>query len=67
MDVQQTVLRVHHDSAISQYLGIAKVQYFIQKLVYEHKVALDALLAEFTPKVILEQRHNLQNTVIIEP
>ena len=66
MDVHQSVLRVHHESAVIQYLGVAKVQNFVQKLIYEHEVALDALLTEFPPKVVLEQRHNLQNTMLSE-
>ena len=36
-------------------LRIPKIQDFIQQLINEHKIALDALLAELSAKVVLEQ------------
>ena len=42
------------------YLGIAKVQDLIQKLIDEHKIALQALLAELAAEIRFENIHCLQ-------
>ena len=49
------------DKTLWRYLRVAKVQDLVKQLIYEHKVAFDALLVELTTKVILEQRHYLHN------
>ena len=41
------------------YLGIAKVQRFIQKLIDENKVVLYTLLVKFSSKIRFEEAHNL--------
>lgn len=48
-------------AGIGVYLRISKIQNLIQQLVDEHKVALDALLTELPPKVVLEQCYYLHN------
>ena len=45
------------------YLRVSKVQNLIKQLVDEHKVALDALLTELSPKIVLEQCNNLHGKV----